>query len=351
MPPKKKQKSLVLDSILKDVPEAWAESLRPALEEAAIEAFLGECRSALPPPEMLLQALKPTAPADVKTVVFGLAPYPRAESACGIALFDAALTSWEDSKFGKVVSMRNMVKAALCCQFGLPQSADIAACRKMLRDKKIVDPKSLFVSWLSQGVLLLNAALTIDLDGKDHTLHTEKWRPVVSRIIELILRAKSDSGEAVVFCFWGDKAKKLRPILTALQKQYPKAQVHINEHANPAAQGDLFSISPKNPFKEINRMLGSAKIDWMPTAVAGAQVKRISSFIDTTLEEHAALMARLQEGGHADDVALQPIRLPDQVLPWKNAINPLIDVVKDIEEVRKKERAEKLILTLYSVCD
>ncbi len=81
-------------------------------------------------------------------------------------------------------------------------------------------------------------------------------------------------------------------------------------------------------------MLGSAKIDWLPTEVAGAQVNRISSFIDTTLEEHAALMARLQEGGHADDAALQPIKLPHKVLPWKNAIFPLIDVVKDIEEVR-----------------
>jgi hypothetical protein len=114
MPPKKKQKSAVLDAMLKDVPEAWAEALRPALEEAEIESFLGGCRSVLPPPEMLLQALKPASPADVKTVVFGLAPYPRAESACGIALFDAALTSWEDSKFGKVVSMRNMVKVCTC---------------------------------------------------------------------------------------------------------------------------------------------------------------------------------------------------------------------------------------------
>jgi uracil DNA glycosylase len=38
---------------------------------------------------MILQALKPVSPEHVKVVLFGLAPYPREESSCGIALFDA----------------------------------------------------------------------------------------------------------------------------------------------------------------------------------------------------------------------------------------------------------------------
>ncbi len=337
MPPKQKKiKSSLLETMLKDVPSGWATALLPVLEQAGMEEFLDSCKTVLPPPEMMLQALKPAGPEDVKTVIFGLAPYPRVESACGVALFDAALTSWEDSKFGKVVSMRNMVKAALCCQHGLSQSANIEACRVLLKKKKIVDPKSLFVSWLSQGVLLLNASLTIDLDGKDHTKHAEKWRPVVSKIISLVFEAKSkekNGSGTVVFCFWGDKAKKLKPIVTSLQNSYPRVTVHINEHANPAAQGDLFSTTLPNPFSEINRALGAAKIDWLPTSVSGDRVNQMASFIDGTLQLHSAFLARLQDGGHADDSALRPVNLPPEILPWKNAIFPLIDLISDIEEV------------------
>jgi hypothetical protein len=95
-----------VDEIMRDVPASW--NVRNSL--AAMEGFLKSKEKRFPVNEMLLQALKPAEPDDVKIVVFGLAPYPREESACGIALFDAALTSWEDSRLGSCVSMRNIVK-------------------------------------------------------------------------------------------------------------------------------------------------------------------------------------------------------------------------------------------------
>jgi hypothetical protein len=75
-----------------------------------------------------------------------------------------ALDTWESKRLGSTVSMRTFTKAALMHKYNLPKSADISQIRKMLKDKKIVDPKSLFVSLLSQGVLLLNASLS--LNGK-----------------------------------------------------------------------------------------------------------------------------------------------------------------------------------------
>ncbi|CAM9540518.1 unnamed protein product, partial [Heterosigma akashiwo] len=45
-------------------------------------------------------------PVDWNVIVFGQNPYPRVESATGIAMFDNNIDSWDSPVFAKTVSMR-----------------------------------------------------------------------------------------------------------------------------------------------------------------------------------------------------------------------------------------------------
>ena len=89
--------------------EPWLPVLKPVIEaQASAAAFIGPKRSpqVVPVRELTFQALKPNPPHKWKVVVFGQNPYPRAESATGIAMFDNQFGNWADSTFGKVITIR-----------------------------------------------------------------------------------------------------------------------------------------------------------------------------------------------------------------------------------------------------
>src|SRR3954454_25335415 len=174
--------------------EPWLPLLRPTLEALPNAAsFIGPKRdgSIVPVRELTFQALKPNPPQKWKVVVFGQNPYPRVESATGIAMFDNTFNDWKDSAFGRVVSIRCIIKAACVNKYGIDRKTAIADVRGLLARKKAVPPPGWFQAMLTQGVLLLNAALTASSDGAMGTeQHTAFWRPVVEKIVEEILRAK-----------------------------------------------------------------------------------------------------------------------------------------------------------------
>jgi len=45
-------------------------------------------------------------------------PYPRVESATGVAMFDNSFNDWKDSSFGRVTSIRCIIKAAAMLKVG-----------------------------------------------------------------------------------------------------------------------------------------------------------------------------------------------------------------------------------------
>ena len=77
--------------------EHWLPVLKPVIERRAdAAAFIGPKRppQIVPVRELTFQALKPNPPEKWKVVVFGQNPYPRVESATGIAMFDNAFGNW-----------------------------------------------------------------------------------------------------------------------------------------------------------------------------------------------------------------------------------------------------------------
>ncbi|SEC15036.1 Uracil-DNA glycosylase [Streptomyces sp. 2231.1] len=303
---------LALAELFQGGGEPWLPLLKPVIEAQPDAAeFIGPGRGpeVVPVRELTFQALKPNAPDKWKVVVFGQNPYPRPESATGIAMFDNTFHDWRDSQFGRVVSIRCIIKAAAMWKYGIPKKTPIADVRALLKKQDTVQPPEWFQAMLTQGVLLLNAALTAGSDGASGTdRHTRFWRPVVERIVEEILKAKqSADGEdrGVVFAWWGAHARSLKKVVLKLQEKYPDVEVRHIDHANPAAQGDVFCDG--DHFRMVNEALasvGADEIDWLPStgwnALAGevdgpdgGVAGRMGAFIASTMELHQLYLDRL----------------------------------------------------------
>ncbi|MFE2857820.1 ADP-ribosyltransferase domain-containing protein [Streptomyces lavendulae] len=289
--------------------EPWLPLLKPVIEGLPdADRFIGKGRSpeVVPVRELTFQALKPNPPHKWKVVAFGQNPYPRPESATGIAMFDNTFSDWKDSQFGRVVSIRCIIKAAAMWKYGIAKKTPIADVRALLKERDTVQPPEWFQAMLTQGVLLLNASLTASGDGAMGTdQHTAFWRPVAERIVEEILKAKQDAAEedrGIVFAWWGAHARNLKRVVLRLQEKYPDVEVRHIDHANPAAQGDIFCEG--DHFALVNEALaslGSDVIDWLPSkgwnegkgGGDGAVAARMGAFIESTMNLHQLYLERL----------------------------------------------------------
>jgi uracil DNA glycosylase len=222
-----------LDELFGGGGEAWAPLLKPTLSELPDAAtFLGPTRdkNIVPVRELTFQALKPNPPEKWKVVIFGQNPYPRVESATGIAMFDNAFKEWSDGRFGSVTSIRCIIKAACMSKHGVEKATSVAALRTLLAKNDVVPPPEWFQAMLTQGVLLLNASLTASSDGALSTAqHTAFWKPVIEKTVEQILRAKheasDDAVKGVVFAWWGSHAKALRKRVERLASGFPSVRL------------------------------------------------------------------------------------------------------------------------------
>src|SRR5437588_8066260 len=125
---------LALTELFQGGGEPWLPLLKPAIEaQPDAPTFIGPKRDPriVPVRELTFQALKPNPPHRWKVVIFGQNPYPRVESATGIAMFDNTFGNWKDSQFGKVTSIRCIIKAAVMWKHKIPKATPIADIRKL----------------------------------------------------------------------------------------------------------------------------------------------------------------------------------------------------------------------------
>ncbi len=330
--------------------EPWLPLLKPVIEAQPDAArFIGQGRSpeVVPVRELTFQALKPNPPHKWKVVVFGQNPYPRPESATGIAMFDNTFNDWKDSQFGRVVSIRCIIKAAAMWKYGIAKKTPIADVRALLKERATVQPPEWFQAMLTQGVLLLNASLTASGDGAmGADRHTAFWRPVAERIVEEILKAKQDADEedrGVVFAWWGAHARSLKRIVLRLQKKYPDVEVRHIDHPNPAAQGDIFCEG--DHFAMVNEALaslGAEAIDWLPSqgwnedaagagGAGGDVAARMGAFIASTMELHQLYLERLT-GVKDEGLVLPAITgvFDTPLMDFQEAVAPVADVLSGL---------------------
>jgi len=166
----------------------------------------------------------------LSVVILGQDPYPTRGNAHGLSF-----SAKKDMKIPK--SLHNIYAA-------LVNDEDI----------DFVKPKHpCLVDWAKQGVLLLNAALTVKESKPGE--HLNIWTPLTDRMIELISQKK----QHVVFILWGLKAKNKKKLIDS-----SKHCILEFNHPSSRVAGNSFGKSCKN-FSETNAYLtkvGKKPIDW-----------------------------------------------------------------------------------------
>ncbi|EHI69914.1 uracil-DNA glycosylase [Streptococcus ictaluri] len=109
-------------------------------------------------------------------------------------------------------------------------------------------------SWAQQGVLLLNASLTVPA-GQANGHAGLIWEPFTDAVIKVL----NDKEEPVVFIFWGAYARKKKALIT-------HSKHHIIESAHPSPLSAYRGFFGSGPFSKTNAYLvkdGLSPIDWL----------------------------------------------------------------------------------------
>ncbi len=183
-----------------------------------------------PPAPNLFQALKLTAPDNVKVVILGQDPYHGDNQATGFA--------FSVPKGQRLPpSLRNIYKELntdLNCD--IPQNAN-----------------GDLTPWAKRGVLLLNNTLSVEA-GLAGSHRGHGWESLTNLIIKKLSLEK----EGLVFILWGTDAKRKKSLIDS-QKHF------IIESAHPSPLSSYRGFFGSKPFSQANNYLtsiGSEPIAW-----------------------------------------------------------------------------------------
>ncbi|WP_300360874.1 uracil-DNA glycosylase [Hydrogenimonas sp.] len=207
-----------------EVHPTWREDILAAFEtlDPEYRDFLerGNC---LPQKPRIFNAFKTLPKPQVRYILFGQDPYPRAESATGHAFIDGAVeTIFSPTGLSKAVnratSLRNFVKMALLAEGALrPDDLSQEAIAAIDKNGLIDSIDELRRNFERNGVLLLNAALVFE-DKKSSARHARAWQPFIRTLL-----SRLDEGTELIL--FGGIAKTIRKIPEAA-----RFRQHLLEH-------------------------------------------------------------------------------------------------------------------------
>lgn len=106
--------------------------------------------------------------------------------------------------------------------------------------------------WAKQGVLLLNATLTVRANAAGS--HQNKgWETFTDTVIQKLSQQKS----GLVFLLWGNYAKNKAPLIDA-----SKHLILTAPHPSPLARGGFFGCKHFSKTNEYLKQQGKKEIDW-----------------------------------------------------------------------------------------
>lgn len=286
----------MLDGWKSDLSPAWRAALEgvepdfgavdPILQHESWEPIFptrkGKKIPGAPSRAHIFRALDGTGPADVRAVVIGQDPYPNVSWATGRAFEQGDLEDWLPNPALVSDSLERIIPAVAEARTGNFDYTDLTnasrAWARVVADLAsgaltLQSPPRLFDHWQQQGVLFLNAGLTLsrfERGGSAHQLkgHIPLWRPVVQAILRVI--AARPSGH-VVFLLWGSVARTFFQESGIEQAARDagtwQTRVRTVQQAHPAASNDdgpLFFREP-NTFLDANRALremGAGEVEW-----------------------------------------------------------------------------------------
>ncbi|WP_041618340.1 uracil-DNA glycosylase [Spiroplasma diminutum] len=182
-----------------------------------------------PPKEDIFRVFKLIKPSEIKVIIIGQDPYHGENQANGIAF-----------------SVYNKVKTP-------PSLKNIF---KELKNDLNIDhfDNNDLSNWVKQGVFLINSCLTVE-KGNPNSHKDLGWDKVILKILNNLTINNKD----IIYCLWGNYAKKLYNSLV-----YKNEQMTIfSAHPSPFSYKNGFENS--KPFSKINNILelnNNKKIDW-----------------------------------------------------------------------------------------
>ncbi|WNG52255.1 uracil-DNA glycosylase [Archangium minus] len=216
------------------LPADWKKVLKDVLagpEFAQLEAFVEEERrehTVYPTEEDLFSAFRLTPYEKVKVLLLGQDPYHGPGQAHGLAF-----------------SVQPGVK---------PPPSLVNIFKELQSDLGVPKPKEgSLVPWAKQGVLLLNAVLTVR-EGQANAHEGHGWEHFTDAVIQKV----SDKEDAVVFLLWGSYAQKKEALIDTTRHVILKAP-----HPSPlSAKKGFFGSRPFSKTNEELKERGREPIDW-----------------------------------------------------------------------------------------
>lgn len=200
------------DILSKEFDEPYYQDLRSFLD---VEY---KTKTIYPIPKYIYAALKLTPYKDTKVVILGQDPYHEPGQAHGLAFS---------------VSLNTQVPPSL-----------INIYKEMKDDIGTYIPNNGFLkSWADQGVLLLNAVLTVEAH-KANSHAGKGWE----RLTDTIISKLNEKEEPVVFILWGRNARNKKALITN-----PKHLIIESAHPSPLSAYNGFFGS--KPFSRTNNFL------------------------------------------------------------------------------------------------
>jgi uracil-DNA glycosylase len=219
------------------LPPTWNEVLGAELEKdyfRDLGAFLAEerkARSVFPPEDRVFSAFELTPYPAVKVLLLGQDPYHDDGQAHGLCFS-------VEPPAKPPPSLKNMFKE-LKADLGV----DVQVSGSVGGD---------LTPWARQGVLLLNAVLTVVA----HTPNSHKdkgWETFTDAVIASV-NARQDR---VVFCLWGAYARKKAKLVDT-----SRHAVIEGAHPSPLSAKKFFGSKPFSAINDALRAAGKTPIDW-----------------------------------------------------------------------------------------
>lgn len=180
-------------------------------------------KTIFPPYENIFDALRYTDYDEIKVVILGQDPYHGLGEANGLCF-----SVHEDVQMPP--SLRNIFK-------------------ELENDLGIVREKKDLSDWAKQGVLLLNAIMTVEKD-KPLSHKDRGWEIFTDNIIKYL----NDREQPIIFVLWGGFARSKKNLITN-KKHY------IIESAHPSPLSAYRGFFGSKPFSQINNILAENKQD------------------------------------------------------------------------------------------
>jgi uracil-DNA glycosylase len=215
------------------IEDTWKNALKDEFNASyfkQLKSFLVEERqkyTIFPPGKLIFAAFDNTSFDDVKVVIIGQDPYHGRGQANGLCFSVGP-------NVPKPPSLVNIFKE-LQSDLGFP-----------IPEKGGLEP------WAQQGVLLLNATLTVR-EGQAASHQGKGWE----QFTDAVIRKISDEKKGIVFLLWGRFAHSKEELINADKHFILKAA-----HPSPLARGAFFGCKHFSKTNKILEHEGKRPIDW-----------------------------------------------------------------------------------------